>query len=346
MKNDFIKISELLDQGKNIVLARIIKQSGSAPRSIGTRCIVLEDGTLIGTIGGGLLEYKVLAAARVVFEQKKSSFLHIELTGKDAASSDMICGGIVDIYLEMLCYDHKNSVEAFHLSKEIVVKGGQAIMLTSLADGADCMDDSQRMLVKPDAVIGHIPGVSDKSKSWLKITRPQNVQIAPDRYVFAEPVKRDPELYLFGAGHVSVCAAHMAKVVGFRVIVIDDRDAFANSERFPEADKIIALPFDEVFKKVKMNSSSYIAIVTRGHIFDKEVLTWALGTEAVYIGMIGSSDKRKAIFKALIAEGFGQSQLDRVHSPIGLAIGAETPEEISVSIISELIKIKAELTNA
>lgn len=346
MENDFIKISELLSQGKNLVLARIIKHSGSTPRSIGTRCMILEDGTLIGTVGGGLLEYKVIEAAREVFKKKTSTFCHFDLTGKDAAESDMICGGIVDIYLEMLCHDSKNMVEIFRLSKEIVEKGGQGTLITSLSDDIGCLDENHRMLVTPDRIIGSVTGASDDSETWLKIKAFKNIQIGPGHFAFAEPVKRDPELYLFGAGHVSACVAHQAKMVGFRVVVVDDRSEFANPERFPDTDEIMVMEFEEAFEKVNINSSSYITIVTRGHLSDKDVLAWALTTDAAYIGMIGSSSKRKAIYKALLKEGFSEEQLDRVYSPIGLAIGAETPEEISVSIISELIKVKADIANA
>jgi xanthine dehydrogenase accessory factor len=129
-------------------------------------------------------------------------------------------------------------------------------------------------------------------------------------------------------------------MVGFRVFVIDDRKEFANSKRFPEADEIFAEDFSSALSRLRINDSSYIAIVTRGHQFDEKVLEWAVTTEARYIGMIGSKKKNEVIFAHLQSKGISKDILKRVHAPIGLDVGAETPEEIAVSIVAELITIK------
>ena len=160
--------------------------------------------------------------------------------------------------------------------------------------------------------------------------------------ILVEPILAQPYLYIFGAGHISFSISKIAKMVGFKVVVIDDRAEFANTKRFPEADEIFAKNFLEVFSKLKINRLSYIGIVTRGHKFDEEVLEWAVKTEACYLGMVGSKKKNDTIFSNLQSKGISKELLESVHAPIGLDIHAETPEEIAVSIIAEIIKVRRE----
>ena len=158
--------------------------------------------------------------------------------------------------------------------------------------------------------------------------------------IFIEPIVPQPTLYIFGAGHISRSISKTAKMIGFRVVVIDDRAEFANPERFPEADEILTDDFSAALSRLRINDSAYLAIVTRGHKFDEKVLEWAVKTEARYIGMIGSKKKNEVIFAHLRSKGIHKDILKRVHAPIGLDIGAETPEEIAVSIVAELITFK------
>lgn len=158
--------------------------------------------------------------------------------------------------------------------------------------------------------------------------------------VFIEPVLPPALLYVFGAGHVAASVCQVASQAGFDVIVTDDRSSYASQERFPAAREVHALDFEEATKQLDPNESSYIVIVTRGHRDDMRVLRWAVQTPARYIGMIGSKRKVIQIFKALQEEGLAAHLFDRVHAPIGLDIGAITPEEIAVSITAELIAIR------
>ena len=157
-----------------------------------------------------------------------------------------------------------------------------------------------------------------------------------------EPTQRVFTAYLFGAGHVARSTAAMAAMVEFRVSVTDDREAYANRQRFGEASEIRAIGrFEDAFSGLSVGRDDFIIILTRGHLHDKTVLAQALRTGAGYIGMIGSHRKRDAIYAALFKEGFSQADIERVHSPIGLSIGAETPEEIAVSILAEMIQVRA-----
>jgi xanthine dehydrogenase accessory factor len=158
--------------------------------------------------------------------------------------------------------------------------------------------------------------------------------------IFIEPVLPPALLYIFGAGHVAVNLYKTATNAGFEVTVIDDRAAYANRERFPEAQEVIAEDFDQAMTRLTPSESAYIVIVTRGHRDDMRVLRWAVQTHARYIGMIGSRRKTIAIFRELSKEGIPAERFERVHAPVGLDIGAITPEEIAVAITAELIAIR------
>ncbi len=160
--------------------------------------------------------------------------------------------------------------------------------------------------------------------------------------VLLEPIQPDPTLYIFGAGHIAQALSPIGKMVDFKVVIIDDRPMFADSKRFPEADEVLVEPFEGVFDKLQINPQSYIVIVTRGHLYDGEVLEQAIRTNAGYIGMIGSKRKIALLYKDLMDKGIKKELLDRVYAPIGIYIHSETPAEIAISIIAELIKVKAE----
>jgi xanthine dehydrogenase accessory factor len=163
--------------------------------------------------------------------------------------------------------------------------------------------------------------------------------------VFVEPILPQPTLYLFGGGHVSMAVAKAASAAGFAIGVVDDREAFANTERFPMALEVHT-SYEEAFAKLHPNAASYLLIVTRGHKEDMRVLAWAVRTEARYVGMIGSKRKVLSVYKALENEGYKPEEFERVFAPMGLEIGALSPEEIAVSIIAELIVVRRNAQSA
>lgn len=341
-QNIFVQVSELLSFGERIVLARIIGRTGSAPRAVGSKCIVKEDGAVVGTIGGGSLEHMVSKRAKAVLGFGKSEIYQLKLTGNDVTKTDMICGGAVDVYLEPLFPESRESVEFFASLKDLTESNREGILLTMVAEGTSATDTQTRMLKKKGGSTGEIRGLTKEALELDELTEPQLIPLpGSDACIFAEYVDAEPILILFGAGHVSIFVAPLAKTVGFRVTVIDDRSEFANKERFPDADEIHVVPFSEAFDRITVSDSSYLTIVTRGHTFDRVVLEAALHTEPAYVGMIGSRKKRELIYAALRDNGIPEEKIASVHSPVGVDIDAETPEEIAVSIVAELIKARA-----
>ncbi len=220
--------------------------------------------------------------------------------------------------------------------------------------------ESSRMLVRDDgSIAGTIGGGCVEAEVWAaakevmdaeqprKMTFNLNHDADYDMglicggtlEVFVEPILPQPTLYIFGAGHVSLAVSRIASEAGFAIAVIDDRASFANAERFPMAAEIHT-SYAESFEKIHPNSSSYLLIVTRGHKDDMRVLAWAVTTGARYIGMIGSKRKVLSVYKALEKEGCAPEKFKRVHAPVGLDIGALSPEEIAVSIVAELIAVR------
>jgi len=343
----FQNIHRLLGQGKKSVLARIVRHTGSAPRTTGTKCIIVEDGSIIGTIGGGLLEYQVSQKAEDVFRSGKSTILHFRLTGKELENSEMLCGGTADVYLEPIFPENRLTKELFLKVNEMILAGGKGTLLTVIAEGIDFNDTDCHVLIDGDGKrTGSTAGYKELESLESKTDPGTGIPalLEPEKGnlpVFSEAIRPDDVLYLFGAGHISVFVASLASMMGFKVFVIDDRKDFASRERFEQVEEIIVRPFEEVFDHISVTAASYMVIVTRGHIHDRDVLRRALNTKPAYIGMIGSRRKRRVIYDSLMEEGITKETLEGVHSPIGLDIGAETPEEIAVSIVAELIHVRA-----
>jgi len=250
----YAEIVRLRKAGQKCAVATIVQVNGSIPSYESAKMLVREDGSMLGTIGGGCVEAEVWTAAREVIDSEKPRHLTFSL-GQDAAyDNGLICGGQLDI--------------------------------------------------------------------------------------FVEPVTPEPRAFIFGGGHVSKSISKIANMAGFATVVIDDREAFANPERFPEADETYADEYESVFPKLTISSSSYIVIVTRGHRDDMRVLRWAVTTPARYIAMIGSRRKTISVVKELEKEGIPRDAFEKLFAPMGLEIGAETPEEIAVSVVSEMIAVR------
>jgi xanthine dehydrogenase accessory factor len=255
----FEEIVKMRRIGQRGALATIVHTNGSIPSFESSRMLVREDGSLVGTIGGGCVEAEVWAAAKEVMQNEAPRKMVFNLNNEASYDNGLICGGTVEI--------------------------------------------------------------------------------------FVEPILPQPMLYVFGGGHVSMALAKAASAVGFAVGVVDDRDTFANLQRFPMAQEIFT-SYDTAFETVHPNAATYLVIVTRGHKEDMRVLAWAVRTEARYIGMIGSKRKVLSVYKALENEGYRPEEFERVYAPTGLEIGALSPEEIAISIVAELVAVRRNAESA
>lgn len=346
MKELYNTCARLLAGGEDVVTATIISQSGSAPRTAGAKMLVRRDGSFVGTIGGGLLEAQVLQQAREVFQTGQAMVRDFNLTGADAASMDMICGGRLQVFICLLSARLPVNMEIYRAIGSLLHTRQRALLVTRLTDPAGSLEQSnQSLLIDNCTPIGCTlsAGQEEQLQQAARGRYPRLVQSGGESFL-TEPVSALGTVYIFGAGHVSQQVARLTSMVDFRTVVLDDREEFANRQRFPQADEIIVPDnIEHCLKNLSIGGDCYLVIVTRGHRYDLTVLEQALPTGACYIGMIGSLRKREAIYRALREKGFSEEQLDRVYSPIGLTINAETPEEIAVSIVAQLIKVRGEL---
>ena len=346
-------VNEELKKANDLCLATIVKRSGSAPRSSGASMLVLADGSIKGTIGGGKLEGDVQQEACRCLQEKQTKLLHFSLRGKDVSDSEMLCGGNVDVFLEPVKAADSAARDIYQAAAHLAQKGGQGLLLTPALPGPIKTQKGRKLLLALDKEpVGSLDGFPEvnseilpKLEEYIK-ERPFGIHdlklpSGQNLPCLWEAVLADPTVYLFGAGHVSLQVAKLVKMVGFKLVVMDDRKDFANRERFTQADEIWVNNYQDVLTGKDLGEDAYLVILTRGHMYDKEVLSQAIKQNAKYVGMIGSSRKRKAIYGALLDEGVSQKTLDKVYSPIGEPIKAETPEEIAVSIVAELIKVRA-----
>jgi len=249
----FEEIVRMRKAGMRGALATIVHTNGSIPSYESSRMLVRDDGSIVGTIGGGCVEADVWAAAKEVMEKESPRKMVFALNNEASYDNGLICGGTLE--------------------------------------------------------------------------------------VFVEPILPQPVVYIFGGGHISTALAKSASAAGFGIVVIDDRQQFANKERFPMAQELYT-SYEDAFARLAPNRASYLVIVTRGHRDDMRVLAWAVRTEARYVGMIGSSNKVERCKAELVKRGLAAKDIARLHAPIGLDVDARTHGEIAVAIVAEMIAVR------
>lgn len=340
------EIVACLNRGERVAQGIIVARFGSGPREAGVSMIALEDGRTLGTVGGGALEAKVTEMGGRVLREQSPICQTFSLAGQRVEDGGMICGGDVEILVDFL--DAADPI--CHRIFEQILRDQEArrpswLVRSMRREGSGCVVRTGLGLLDDEGFdMGSLDmsGV-DPDALAEKHRKPEAILISAGdiRYV-VQPVDYPETVFLFGAGHIARELAPICGVLGFKVVVIDDRSELANAERFPTVSELLITgSYEESFARPDIDASAYIVIVTHSHAHDKTVLSLSLKTSAAYIGMIASSRKREIIFRSLADEGASEDDLARVHSPIGLEIGARTPAEIAVSIAAELIAVRS-----
>ena len=257
----------------------------------------------------------------------------------------MVCGGELKLLLEYINCEDKEMLELYKGALKLKEKGINFALITQIPEEERYISGSDKWICTETSFFGEendiVQCIFRKIREDFKNMNFQTI-IADGKKYLIEPVLNDENVYIIGAGHVSQKIAELTKMLDFRTVVIDDREEFANRQRFKTADEVkVISSFENIFNYINVDSRSYIIIVTRGHAYDKDVLAQVLKTDAKYIGMIGSKNKRNFVYNCLVNEGYILSNIEeRVHCPIGISICAQTPEEIAVSIAAELVKVR------
>lgn len=329
-----------------IALCTIVDKRGSVPRGVGTRMLVSAAGPVAGTVGGGIGEHEVITAARQQLRNGRPATLEISLAGEQELDSPAICGGWFRTLIVPWIPETDGNMAA------AIVDGldrQQELVLVE-AVGDDTHTSGQRWLCERHdhaADTGGMtaaPGFNSSSPPNLPLAVTGLQSIGSDEY-FISHLLPPPTLIIFGGGHLAVPLATMASWCGFAVSVIDDREEFSQPARFPHARRVITAPLEKVGGLFKPSPATYHVLITREHRHDELLLRQLLGTSYAYLGMIGSRRRTAAVKKRLIDNGFPAGEVHGVHAPIGLAIGAQTPEEIAISIMAEIIQVRHHTEN-
>lgn len=340
------RITEALDRSEPVVLATIVRRQGSGPREAGASMAVWKEGGTLGTIGGGPLEARVQEMAWKAHQDHRAALERFSLRADDAQAGGMLCGGDLEVLVDYLDPNDPACGEVFRRLLGAHGEGRLAWLVRSLRTGekGPALRTGIGLLTEEGLDAGSLKLACCDKERLIRERRPDETVLLDcgDTLCLLQPIGRKKTVFIFGAGHVAQSLAPICALAGFRVVVIDDRTEFAVRERFPTAAEVRwTSSYPEEFGRLAIDRSGFVVIVTHAHDHDRTVLVRALKTDARYIGMIASRRKRELILASLAEEGMGQEELGRVHSPIGLDIGAQTPGEIAVSIAAELVAVRA-----
>ena len=323
-----------LGEGERFALVIITRSDGSTPRKAGSKMLVSPDRSLFATIGGGAPEAAAADAAVEALASGRSRTLGFDFTQSDIGVADPICGGEGSMMICVLEPRHGSVLAALVAGAET---GGDMRLLVRVSAGTADIFAADARSGALHAALGTEIGEALRARIAELCDPVHGSGEAPDDEAwYVETVAREGHVYLFGGGHVSQATEEVARVAGFTTVVVDDREEFSNPVRFPSS-RCLVMPGYEGLDGLRITPDDYIVIATRGHSFDGVCLRWALTTKAGYIGMIGSSRKVGLMLDGLRSEGVGESDIARVHAPIGLPIGGHAPGEIAVSIVAQLV---------
>ena len=339
MEFNWKDLATALKSESGVALCTIIERRGSVPREIGARMLVCKDGSIIGTVGGGIGEHEIIKAAQKTIERAQSRLLDFSLAGEQGLDSAAICGGHFTVFISFWSqtddYEMATTVAA-------TLKGSRAHhLIESLPQKESAI--TKRSLVDPEG--RKVAGTPSNPETTLQTTRKAGAKsttvrrVSNDQQEFLlSEITLPPQMIIFGGGHLALPLAEMASWCRFAVTVIDDRPEFSNPQRFPTADQVKTAPMEEIHNLYNPGPNTYLVLITREHKHDYILLKQLLGTEYAYLGMIGSKRRTSQVKQRLIDEGFNPAEIAKLYSPIGLSIGAQTPAEIAISIMAEIIE--------
>lgn len=335
MKTLFTELRQLLEQGEEAVLVTIIASSGSTPRGTGSRMLVRKDGSIEGTVGGGAVEYQAMQTALKAMEDKASFAKGFTLTRNQVADIGMVCGGNVVVYFQYIRPGDQALSGFCGQVLDALDKDEDSWLILDITDET-CW---QMGLYSPSLGLAGIRGLGQLEEELFGSNALQK-EVGGRRF-YIEPLVQAGTVYIFGGGHVARELVPVLAHVGFRCVVMDDREAFANPRVFPEAERTVVGDMEHISDYVDIRPRDYVCVMTRGHQFDYYVQKQAMALHPYYIGIMGSRNKIRVVTDKLLGDGFSLEEIQSCHMPIGTDIGAETPAEIAISIAGELIARRA-----
>lgn len=319
VKELFEQLIQLIHQRQDCVLVTVVESSGSTPRESGARMLVIKDGRIAGTIGGGAVEYAAEEFAKSCVVSKSSAIKEYDLSPSKDSELGMICGGKAKVLFQYLRHKEQELPKVC----EMIIS---------------YLDNNEKFWIYSSMDV--------KAKTPLMLLdshgRQTGCLVHQDELYFVEEVSGQKRVFIFGGGHVARALVPVLSELDFYCVVVDDREDFLSKEAFPTANELILTDFDKINEKIKIMEEDYAVVITRSHEFDYILQKQLLATPIYYIGVMGSKNKTATQKSMLEKDGFSKEDIGRINMPIGIDIKAETLNELAISIAGELIRKRAE----
>jgi xanthine dehydrogenase accessory factor len=313
-------------------LATVARRSGSLPMSATAKMLVTLDGARVGTVGGGCLEAEITERALEVASRRRPVISEHTLNSELAGDYGLTCGGTAVMFIEPVFGD-ATLASVYDACTHALAVGERAVVVTE----ADWDDTPRKALLVSSAIVGSASPTMKAAASSLDPA--SELPLLADRTLI-EPLVGKPRLVVFGGGHVGARVAEAAAFAGWRVTVVDDRPEFADPARHPAAEATITCDYHELPPTLAIGPDTYVVVATRGHQHDAVVVDQIARMPTRYLGMLGSRRKVALTWKLMEEQGIARDRLDQIHAPVGLSIGADTPEEIAISVVAELVSVR------
>lgn len=331
MRDMYRRIYSELKSGNGVTMMSLYSSSGSTPRKEGAKMAYFADSTTLGTVGGGAIEHNCITLAKDMGVDSDAFTKSYILRHDEKCDIGMVCGGDAQIYFQYFDATERN-IALFERVCDVIEHNTRAWLVSDMKeDTVGLYTDNGYEFISVDA---------DLSQCY------RSKAVLSDNRYYIEPLTQSGVVYVFGGGHVSQALVPFLTSTDFRVVVYEDNIKFADRALFPTADNVVNASFLEINENVEIVKDDYAIILTRGHKSDNDVLTQVLSRHPQYLGVIGSSKKVRSMHEYLLNVGFDKAEIERIHSPIGMQIGAQTPSEIAVSITAQLINHRANMQNA
>jgi xanthine dehydrogenase accessory factor len=350
MKNIYLQFLNLYSSDSALMLATVVRTSGSAPQKPGCSALFDQKGVVSGTVGGGVVEGKVQKLAVETILSKDSGLYHFNLANDISNTEEAICGGQISVLadanpgnsvsvFEQLNQSLENRIPGVLVTKVTTVTDTKVIITRYWVSERDKFTITEELLARIEPEVKNL--ISEKNPLRFSEMEFVNGSEEQSSRFFLQPFFPPDQLIIAGAGHIGRALAHLGNLLDFEVSVIDNRQEFANKMNIPDADHLIVKEIGEAMSEVEKGENTYVVIVTRGHKDDASALKPCIGRELAYTGMIGSKNKINAMRIHFIENGWTTyAQWDQIHAPVGIAIKSRTVEEIAVSIAAELVLVR------
>ena len=340
MKDVLNDLNLWIQAGNAAAIGTVVQTWGSAPRGVGSNMGVSAKGEICGSVSGGCVENAVVEASLEVLDTKVPQLLHFGVADETAWEVGLACGGIIEVFVNRLDPDwflplSRAIQQEKTVARATVIKGSKEQLGRTMVMDEDGSANGTPGEGLHDLMIKAVRKalVSGVSTRQLIPTGQKGEQAE----IFIDVVLPSPVLVIVGGGHISIILADLARIMGFRTVIVDPRRSFGNKARFPNADQIVQAWPDEALSGIGLNRSTAVATLTHDPKLDDPALITALPSQAFYVGALGSQKTQANRRQRLQEAGLSEAQLDRLHGPIGLDIHARTPEEIALSIMAEIV---------